>query len=190
MGKCSQRRGSPGLAEPPMFLRGPPHPTGWPPPSTSMDKFTRPWRKLGSGWSRVYPALTVGNGVLQPVPETQFAPVTKVGERTRGRCTNKASSCSKPGAQGTLRARPLRGSGKRSLPAAIGWCEQGMSPDLRVRGRGPPDHTRGPLDPSEACVITAGLVGRARETILQMGRLRPTEWAWLAQDTLPEAGLD
>lgn len=89
MGKCSQRRGSPGLAEPPMFLRGPPHPTGWPPPSTSMDKSTRPWRKLSSGLSRVYPALTVGSGVLQPVPETQFAPVTKVGERTRGRCTDK-----------------------------------------------------------------------------------------------------
>lgn len=59
-----------------------------------------------------------------------------------------------------------------------------------IRGRGPPDHTRGPLDFSEACVITAGLAGRARETILQMGRLRPTEGAWLAQDTLPEAGLD
>lgn len=70
------------------------------------------------------------------------------------------------------------------------WCKQGTSPDLGVRGRGPPDHTRGPLDFPEACVITAGLAGRARETILQMGRLRPTEGAWLAQDTLPEAGLD
>ncbi|KAJ8792396.1 hypothetical protein J1605_019615 [Eschrichtius robustus] len=160
MGKCSQRRGSPGLAEPPMFLREPPHPTGWPPPSTSMDKFTRPWRKLGSGRSRVYPALTVGSGVLQPVPETQFAPVTKVDFSTQV----NSSSLNSPTGRGSMAApslHPSLGPGIGSSLSSPGQLHSPISTlSSPINGMGPPFSViSSPMGPHSMSVPTTPTLG-------------------------------
>lgn len=58
-----------------------------------------------------------------------------------------------------------------------------------LRGQRPLHCTRGPLDLPEARVLPRAWREGARESVLQMGRLRPRERARLAQDTLSPAAL-
>ena len=116
------------------------------------------WKALGdsSAPARVGPAwLCLEAAVSCSVSPGLLVPVTD-GGGTWGRCPDKASCCSEPGA---LCAAALRfGHAKSSWGC---WRHPGrVSPQPGGAWRGPLRCTLGPLDLSEACVITAGLAGR------------------------------